>query len=342
MNSLLEIKKDLNQYIENEKRSPGKKDNFIITSSVYSSVKRYEEEKASLDSFPKILGPVTEIKKLKEYIVNESEDDFKILYNSCPHRGARLEVHSGVEKLTCPYHGWEFDRKGVLEKSTGHNCPFPKGALKLRELKHHVVGGMIFTGDSGKSDLGYTQEISSFSKNARYLTGKKYEVACNWKFLVESLLETYHFPFAHETFLSGFNNAFFSQGTTSSNDSRIVVPLENFEETKEIDSFEGINVMYFIFPYSFVLFMNTGYVWFKIDPIKEDLCRFTFSLFSYQDDQDEAARKSFVVLEKILNQDFVILEGQQLNTSIEQRYHFTGYEKLINQMHKNLNEVIES
>ncbi|MEA9357597.1 SRPBCC family protein [Bacteriovorax sp. PP10] len=340
MSSLLEIKHELQEYIQKEKDTPARPDNFIITNSVYSSLERYEQESTALENFPKILGPLTEVKKLKEFIVSETESTFKVFYNSCPHRGARLESNPASDHLTCPYHGWTFDKEGQLLKSTGHNCPFPKGALKLRELKNHVVGGMIFTGDSSQMDSGFHQEIQSFSKKAKYLTSKNYEVACNWKFLVESLLETYHFPFAHDTFLAGFNNAFFSLGTSSGFDSRIVVPLENFDETRSIDGFDGINVMYFLFPYSFVLFMSAGYVWFKIDPLGKDQCRFTFSLFSYHDDLDEVARKSFVVLEKILNQDFVILEGQQQNTVHNQRNHFTGYEKLIKQMHKNLNELI--
>lgn len=342
MNSLLEIKMELDTFIQKEKSSVGKSGNFVIASEVYSSQKRYEEEISVLEAFPKILGPLNEVKKFKEYIVSEKDSSFKIFYNSCPHRGARLKINSSDSGLTCPYHGWGFDSDGVLLKSTGHHCPFPKGSLKLRELKNHVVGGMIFTGDSTQMNEAYYQEIQTFSKKANYLTSKNYEVACNWKFLVESLLETYHFPFAHDSFLAGFNNAFFSLGSSSGVDSRTVVPLENFDETKKIEGFDGINVMYYLFPYSFVLFMSAGYVWFKIDPLAKDLCRFTFSLFSYQDDLDEAARKSFVVLEKILNQDFVILEGQQLNTVHPQRYHFSGYETLINKMHKNVNELVFS
>lgn len=338
MSSLVEIKKELDCYIQNEKTNP-KVENFIISNSVYSNLDKYNQEISTLKSFPEMLGPLSEVRKLKEYIVSETGSQYKIFYNSCPHRGARLEKNSSDHNLTCPYHGWSFDSEGVLLKSTGHQCPFPKGSLKLRELQHHVVGGMVFTGSADQMDKGYHQEIQSFSKNAKYLTSKNYEVACNWKFLVESLLETYHFPFAHDTFLSGFNNAFFSLGTSSGLDSRIVVPLENYELKKETNSFDGINVMYFLFPYSFVLFMSAGYVWFKIDPLEKDLCRFTFSLFSYEDELDEAARKSFVVLEKILNQDFVILETQQLNTIHEQRYHFTGYEKLIKQMHKNVADL---
>lgn len=340
MSSLLEIKKELDTFIQKEKSSPCKQDNFIITSAVYSSSQRYEQEVTTLEKFPKILGPLSEVRKLKEYIVSEKDSVFKIFYNSCPHRGARLEINSSTGQLTCPYHGWGFDTEGVLLKSTGHNCPYPKGALKLRELKNHVVGGMIFTGDSSQMDGAYHQEIQAFSKKAKYLTSKNYEVTCNWKFLVESLLETYHFPFAHDTFLAGFNNAFFSLGSSVGFNSRIVVPLENFDEKRDVDGFDGINVMYYLFPYSFVLFMSAGYVWFKIDPLDKESCRFTFTLFSYQEDLDGDARKSFVVLEKILNQDFVILEGQQKNTVHQQRYHFTGYEKLINEMHKNLNELI--
>lgn len=342
MNSLLEIKKELNEFVAKEKSAPGNPSNFIITSEVYSSLPRYEKEMSSLKNFPRILAPLDQIKNSPEYIVSEGDLGTKVFYNSCPHRGARLEKNASSDHLTCPYHGWTFDKEGALLKATGHNCPFPKGSLKLRELKTHLLGGMVFTGDSSQMEDAYFQEIQTSSGKARHLDSKNYEVKCNWKFLVESLLETYHFPFAHDTFLAGFDNAFFSQGVSSGVNSRVTVPLQNFNETQEIDGFEGINVMYYVFPYSFVLFMSSGYVWFKIDPLTHDKCQFVFSLFSYSSELDEGAKNSFTVLEKILNQDFAILEAQQMNTSESQRYHLTGYEKLINHLHKNLSQIMST
>ena len=341
MNSLLEIKDELEMFIQKEKSVYGKPDNYIIASSMYSSVLRYEQEIHVLEKFPKILGPLREIHQLEEYILNEMDNSsYRVFYNSCPHRGARLKKSDSSDHLICPYHGWSFDKEGVLLKSTGHNCPFPKGSLKLRELKTHLLGGMLFSGDFTKMEGAYYKEIQAFSGKARFLESKKYEIRCNWKFLVESLLETYHFPFAHDIFLAQFDNAFFSLASCAGFNSRVTVPLQNFDETRKINGFDGINIMYYIFPYSFVLFMSSGYVWFKIDPLKKDLCQFVFSLFSYSAEKDGVARNSFTVLEKILNQDFLILEAQQMNTLHEQRYHFTGYEKLIKHLHKNLETII--
>lgn len=328
MKSLLTLKQELDQSINDQKNNPLTPANFVIDAYVYADDDQYKNE---IKHFSQLPRPIS---SNNDFL--ETED--RTFYNSCPHRGARLTQNEDEEAFTCPYHGWEFDRAGKLSKSTGHNCPYPKGSLKLKEVETSKIGGMSFINAQHLLKTNYIQEINSYSKNAVFLENITYKVSCNWKFLVESLLETYHFPFAHKSFLKDFDNAFYSMHSNELFNARTVVPLQNFEDFKKLDNFQGINVMYHLFPYSFVLFMNVGYVWFHIDAIEKNKSKITYSLFSYENGSKEDAKKSLSLLEKILDQDFEILEGQQKNLELNQvkKYHFTHYEKLIHAFHMNI------
>src|ERR1700741_5177015 len=77
--------------------------------------------KAAGDYFPPRMGrePVV--------VVKESKDNIKVLVNRCAHRGAMVcaEGRGNTERFVCPYHGWSYDRAGVLQA-----VPFASGYEK--------------------------------------------------------------------------------------------------------------------------------------------------------------------------------------------------------------------
>lgn len=311
-----ELTQELLTHLQVEKATPCKPKNFIVESDIYVNPTRFQSEMAKLTD--RHLGPLEELRASPRYVLNE-EAGLRVFLNSCPHRGARLV--DGV----CSYHGWKFDKEGKLLESTGHSCPYPTKALKLREIAVSDLGGMILQGEQSP----YTREVSELTRQARYLKKSVHDVKCNWKFLAESLLETYHFPFAHTPYLAGFENAFYALGSTDGRDARMAVPLSSFEDSADM------NIMYHLFPYSFVLLMSSGFVWFHIVPVSVGESRLERYLYSYGQ-REERAQASLALLDKILDQDFAILEGQQENALVPQRFHFTGYEKLIQHFHQNI------
>lgn len=324
------LKQNLNAHISKEKVTPFRPHNFIVDSSIYTDQNRFKLEMELLED--PFLGPIEELKVSKQFLIDET-NNLKVFFNSCPHRGARFNTSS--EGFTCSYHGWKFSHEGDLLQSTGHSCPYPAGTLKLKEIPVTNVGGILMKG----TPCVFAQEVQSHFKSPIYLEKRTHAVKCNWKLLIESLLETYHFPFAHTPYLEGFENAFYSLGEYKDKNARIVVPLEKFDEYKDLSGLEGINMMYYFSPYSFVLFMTSGFVWFHIKPKTVNASEFTCYLFSYGTETN-GARKSLDLLDKILNQDFSILEGQQVNAQVKQRFHFTGYEKLIREFHKNIESAL--
>lgn len=327
---LKELKRHLHEKVEAEKNKPSTLRNFIVESDIYRNPERFQQELAALVDTN--LGPLEDLRLSKKYIINEDEHP-KIFLNSCPHRGAHL--NKSESGFRCAYHGWTFTADGKLESSTGPHCPFPKGALKLAEIPVTEVSGMMLTGSLSP----LLKEIKTLFPHSKYLAKRSHQVACNWKFLVESLLETYHFPFAHSPYLEGFENAFFTERIQDHKNARLIVPLADLPEHLDTESLQGINIMSYVFPYSFILHMSSGFVWFHIIPVSAQHSVFNIYLFSY-DRQEESARKSLDMLNKILDQDFEILERQQINTETPQRYHFTGYENLIKEFHRNIKEAL--
>lgn len=328
---LRELKQELLSYMQEEKASPFRPQNSIIKSDIYIDKARFEHEMLSLKELN--YGSIEDLRASKKFILDET-GKFKVYLNSCPHRGARLKQTQ--EGFTCSYHGWQFDQEGKLAKSTGHSCPYPAKSLQLQEIQIERVAGMFMSGEASL----YANEIQELFPEYNFLEKRTHSVACNWKFLVESLLETYHFPFVHVPYLEGFDNAFYSMSSANGRNARIVVPLSNFEEAQDQPSLEGINIMYFFFPFSFVLFMTSGFVWFRIVPESVNKSRLESYLYSYGA-EEKAARQSLEMLGKILEQDFSILEGQQENALNQQRFHLTGYESLIKLFHRNINEALQ-
>ncbi|WPU63556.1 aromatic ring-hydroxylating oxygenase subunit alpha [Peredibacter starrii] len=317
---LVELKSGLLEHMKKQKEDPHLPRNFSLPTSNYYSFEIFDKEMAALKNTFQIHGPES------EFLKNSKGQFFK---NSCPHRGARLAIKG--DEFVCSYHGWSFDQEGLLKSSTGHICPYKPGSLRLLTMDSITLGGMAYTGEKPE----FFEEITVLSKTSEFLEKRDFEIKSNWKFLVESLLETYHFPFAHHSILGNFENAYFSMNERRGNNSRTMVPLNDLNSSRDEENLKGINIMYFIFPFAFALFMNSGFVWFIIEPLTVDKSILRTYLFSYGNDRTTAIQ-SLEILDKILHQDFDVLEGQQANATVFKRHFLTGHEDLIRMFHENL------
>src|SRR5215470_5105200 len=82
-------------------------------------------------------------------IMRQDDGGFKAFYNVCPHRGMRiLQGPDGYSPhLTCPYHGWQFDRTGVVDAvfdPEDYPQGIPCGRLRLNEIQCEQLFGMVW------------------------------------------------------------------------------------------------------------------------------------------------------------------------------------------------------
>jgi glycine betaine catabolism A len=129
--------------------------------------------------------------------------------NTCRHRGHEL---LGVGEQTtrrtvlCPYHAWTYDLDGSLRVAPGFrdHTEFRPGEHGLVELPLESWHGFLFVNGSGDAPpfaehVGALDELVAPYQPARLvpLASHAYDLACNWKVVLENYHECYHCPLIH-------------------------------------------------------------------------------------------------------------------------------------------------
>jgi phenylpropionate dioxygenase-like ring-hydroxylating dioxygenase large terminal subunit len=147
-------------------------------------------------------------------VIRKDDDQIGVLVNRCAHRGATVcaEGRGNVERFVCPYHGWSYDRGGVL-RAVPFESGYEKGklsALGLRAVPRVALyRGFLFaslaaSGPGLLSFLGTAK--NSFDDLVDRAPGGELEVAGgvfkhtyngNWKLMLENHLDGAHPAWVH-------------------------------------------------------------------------------------------------------------------------------------------------
>ncbi|MDB4491034.1 aromatic ring-hydroxylating dioxygenase subunit alpha [Luminiphilus sp.] len=142
-------------------------------------------------------------------MVRQDDGSVKALFNSCPHRGTRItEATDGhAQQFSCPYHGWEFNRQGVVtrvpdEEDFSHS---PCGTARLKEMRCEERFGLIwFNFDDNALPLAeflgatIVQELESHRiEEMLRVLDMTAETKCNWKIITDNFNEAYHVKVLH-------------------------------------------------------------------------------------------------------------------------------------------------
>ena len=145
-------------------------------------------------------------------VVRDRDEQVRVYYNMCRHRGAPLvdrPCKTGL--LTCPYHAWTYDLDGRLYRApwfdkTRDWRPDDKASedLGLIELRSAVWRDIVFINVDGKARpfdefiAPLDQRLADWSADELVPVGnKEYEIAANWKLVAENFLDAYHLPYVH-------------------------------------------------------------------------------------------------------------------------------------------------
>ena len=147
-------------------------------------------------------------------VIRDKGGELNAYYNVCQHRGHELLFGSGkVRTITCPYHAWSYGFDGELKaaRNTERLVDFDKCRFSLKPVQVEVFCGLVFVNlDPDAVPLkqqaaGLEKEIREFCPRVDEVTFAQrddYDVACNWKVLVDNFLECYHCHPAHKDFVS--------------------------------------------------------------------------------------------------------------------------------------------
>ena len=197
-----------------------------LTGADYASAAVYAEERERLFYAGWFcVGRSAEIGAAGEYVVKDvagesvfvvrnRDGELRAFYNVCAHRGTKLlddEPGCGSlgKALKCPYHAWSYDLDGrLLATPNVHEDElFERGDYRLQQVAVGEHGGFLFVnlaeaprpllehlGDSNETILDFDRYRLDELRLARRIT---YDVAANWKIVVENYNECLHCPQIH-------------------------------------------------------------------------------------------------------------------------------------------------
>jgi len=145
------------------------------------------------------------------FIMRTDEATVKAFFNVCQHRGHQLLNGKGNTKkrIVCPYHAWTYKIDGTLLNApyTDKVAGFNHTEFSLKEIALANYRGMLFANlDSNAPN--FTSEYKGFDTTIldhlpsfeifAIAHQFEYEIAANWKIVVDNFSEGYHIPVAHK------------------------------------------------------------------------------------------------------------------------------------------------
>jgi benzoate/toluate 1,2-dioxygenase alpha subunit len=179
-------------------------------------------------------------------MVRDDDDNIRVLFNRCRHKGAKLSARcvGKTDYFRCPYHGWTYRNNGELRgvparegyPETGFNAG-DHGLVALAQVDN--IRGFVFATKSPSSpDLRtYLGDAAATLENIadRAPAGKveiaggrlRYRHPCNWKMFIENLNDAMHPMIAHSSVGMAARSYMKSQpeGTSYPREAEILFPF---------------------------------------------------------------------------------------------------------------------
>lgn len=149
-------------------------------------------------------------------LLRDGEGGVRVFHNVCSHRGHELVSEPCTLRgaLRCPYHSWAYGLDGRL-RGTPHiggpgkkDCAgFDRSRHGLKPVRVAVWFDAVFVNLSGDAPP-LEEQVAPLAERWSAFDGSllrhggpdsriSFEIACNWKLVVENYCEAYHLPWIH-------------------------------------------------------------------------------------------------------------------------------------------------
>lgn len=147
------------------------------------------------------------------FAIRDRKGELRAFYNVCQHRGHELvRGHGSAHVITCPYHAWAYGLDGTLRsaRNSENVDGFDACLYSLKPVRVEEYAGFIFINIDADAEPLRDQagdledEIRHYCPHIDDLVFAQrdtYDVAANWKILVDNFLECYHCDPAHKDFV---------------------------------------------------------------------------------------------------------------------------------------------
>ncbi|MFC5176779.1 aromatic ring-hydroxylating oxygenase subunit alpha [Nocardioides taihuensis] len=141
-------------------------------------------------------------------LTRDKEGVLRGFENACRHRGHELlpcGSSTTTRAIVCPYHAWSYRLDGSLIGAPGHqDVDLDKAALGLKPVAVQEWHGWVFVDRAGRGGpftehVGDLEAIVADYDADQLVTPEvhEYDVAANWKVVVENYQECYHCSMIH-------------------------------------------------------------------------------------------------------------------------------------------------
>ena len=155
------------------------------------------------------------------FVVMGRDRRLRAFHNICRHRGTRLirAVGKTQKALSCPYHDWTYDLEGNLISVPDEDREYAnlnKSCLGLKPALVDIWKGLLFVHpdpDAGSIVDWFgavDEQVGPHEPESlvEYPDARTcYEIAANWKIVVENYIDVYHLSHLHSNTLQMYDHA---------------------------------------------------------------------------------------------------------------------------------------
>jgi Rieske 2Fe-2S family protein len=142
------------------------------------------------------------------FIVRGADDQLRAFHNVCRHRGATIVQDDAGRAggFSCPYHAWTYSLDGKLRRPQhtdqlrDFDCDdFGLNPIRLATMAGFVLVNLDPLAEPFSAFAGRLPDMLARFRlpELRRVKRTTYDVAANWKVIVENALECYHCPGVH-------------------------------------------------------------------------------------------------------------------------------------------------
>ena len=246
--------------------------------------------------------------------------------NTCRHKGREVVQGSGcADRLVCGYHAWTYDHEGVVRSAPRMAGieRFDRAEMSLPSFAVAERGPWVWLCLSDDppdlaaevAPLERAREPTG-GKRLRYLRGATWDIAANWKVVVDNYLDGgYHIPHMHPTLDAQIGMSTYSTKTFERCSVQSTAVSSADDERIEFDAMErvGAGALYaWLFPAFMINRYGPCMDANLILPLAPDRCRVLYEFFFEEGADEDFVEQSVAQSAVTQREDTSICESVQL------------------------------
>lgn len=268
-------------------------------------------------------------------LTRDADGSVRAFANVCAHRGAQVvpDGRSCARRLTCPYHAWNYDLEGRLvgvpDLGSFPDVELPAPGLRsLPVVEHHgviwLVADLAATGPVDPELGRITDDLDSFEiPTHRQWRTHRFELELNWKLVIDTFLEPYHFASLHRDTVGPLFMANLCHAERFGAHVREVLPRRSLVELTDTppDTWDVVPhsaIVYVLFPNTvFVMQIDHLETWRVVpDPVHpgRSICDLDFyvpDIPPTESSERHWERNWQLTIDTVINEDFAAMAGVQ-------------------------------